>query len=111
MAQSSAYCNPCQNSHNGKDELAGGTPTEDSDRCTPAPTATRAFTPAVTPVIARLVASGSADLSRVRYLMMTSNRLSRPSLKSDFFFSRLLHLFRLMLLPLLRTMDAYVSGL
>ena len=68
MAQSSAYCSLRQNLHNGKDELAGGTPTEDSNRCTLAPAGTRAPTSAAAPVIAPLAISGSANSSVVRYL-------------------------------------------
>ena len=68
MARSSARCSPCQNPHDDENELAGGTPTEDSDRRTPAPTTSRASTPAVASLIALLVASGSADSSMVRYL-------------------------------------------
>ena len=68
MSQSSVCCNLCQNPHNGKDELAGRTPTKGSDRRTPVSAVTRAFTPAVAPVIALLVVSGPADSSVVRYL-------------------------------------------
>ena len=42
---------------------------------------------------------------------MTSSGLSEPSLRPDLFFLRLLQLFRLPLLPPLRIMKAYVSGL
>ena len=68
MAWSSACCSPCQNPHNGKDKHDGRTPTKGSDCRTPAPTATRALTPAAAPVVASLAASGSADSSVVRYL-------------------------------------------
>ena len=68
MSQSSARCSLCQNPHNGKDKLAGGTPTEENDRRTPAPAASRAPTPVVLPVVTPLAASGSADSSVVRYL-------------------------------------------
>ena len=68
MAQSSACRSPCQNSHNGEDELAGRTPTKGSDRRTPAPAASRAPTPAVVPVVTLFAASGSTDSSVVRYL-------------------------------------------
>ena len=40
---------------------------------------------------------------------ITSNGLSRPFLRPDFFLFRLLHLFRLPLLPPLRTMKTHVS--
>ena len=68
MAQSSARCSPCQNLHNGKDELAGKTPTKSNNRCTPAPAAIYASTPAVALVVAPLVASSSANSSVVGYL-------------------------------------------
>ena len=77
MAQSFARRSPCQNPHDGKDKLAGGTPTEGSDRRTPAPAASRAPTPAVAPVVAPLAASGSADSSVVRYLEDDLQRIFR----------------------------------
>ena len=80
MARSSARCNPCQNPHNGKDELAGGTLTKDIDRCAPVPTTTRAFTPAIALVIALFVASGSADFSVVRYLADELQRILKTVL-------------------------------
>ena len=67
MAQSSTCCSPRQNPHDGKDELASGTSTEGSNRCTPISAATHAPTPAITPIITLLIASGSADSSVVRY--------------------------------------------
>ena len=67
MARSSARPSPRQNPHNGKNELAGGTPTEGSDRRTLAPAVTRAFTPAVPPVVTPLATSSSADSSVVKY--------------------------------------------
>ena len=67
MAHSFTRCSPRQNPHNGKDELAGGTPTKDSNRCTPTPAATRALFPAIAPVVALLVASGSTNSSMVRF--------------------------------------------
>ena len=67
MARSSARCSPCQNSHDGKNELAGETPTKGSDRRTSAPAASRAPTPAIALVVALLAASGSADSSVIRY--------------------------------------------
>ena len=67
MAQSSARCSPRQNPHNGKYKLAGGTPTEGSNRRTPAPAASCAPTPAIAPVVAPLGASGPADSSVVKY--------------------------------------------
>ena len=67
MARSSARCSPRQNPHDGKDELASGTPTKGSDCRTPAPAALRACTPAVALVVAPLAAFGSADSSVVRY--------------------------------------------
>ena len=68
MARPSACHSPCQNSYNGKNELAGGTTTKSSNRCTPALAVTRAPTPAVALVVAPLVASGSANSFVVRYL-------------------------------------------
>ena len=67
MAQSSAHCSPRQNLHDGKDELAGGTPIKGNDRRTPAPVASCAPIPAVAPVVAPFAASGSANSSVVRY--------------------------------------------
>ena len=67
MARSSACLSPRQNPHNGKDELAGGTPIKGRIRCTPALAATYAPTPAVAPVIALFVASAFADSSVIRY--------------------------------------------
>ena len=67
MGQSSACCSPCQNLHDGKDELAGGTPTNSSNRCTPAPAPTRVLILAAVLVVAPLAASGSTDSFVVRY--------------------------------------------
>ena len=67
MAQSFACHSPCQNPHDGKDELTGGTFTKGSNRCTLTPAATRVSISAVTPVVAPFVASGSTDSSGVRY--------------------------------------------
>ena len=64
---SSACRSLCQNPYDGKDELAGGTPTDCSNRRTPAPVATCAFTSAAAIVLAPLIASGSADSFAVRY--------------------------------------------
>ena len=82
IAQSSARHSPCQNPHDGKDELAGRTPTKGSDRRTSAPAASRASTPAVAPVVALLVASGSANSSVVRYLEDDLQRILRTVLDS-----------------------------
>ena len=82
MARSSARRSPRQNPHDGEDELAGGTPTEGSDRRTPAPAASRAPTPAVAPVIAPLAASGLANSSVVRYLEDDLQRILRIVLDS-----------------------------
>ena len=67
MTQCSARCSPCQNPHDGKDKLAGGTPIEGNDHRTPVPVPSRAPTPAVASVVAPLVASDSADSSVVKY--------------------------------------------
>ena len=77
MAQSSACRSPCQNSHDGKDEVAGGTPTKGSDRRTLTPAATRTPTSATVPVVAPLAASGSANSSRVRYSKDDLQRIFR----------------------------------
>ena len=82
MAQSSACRSPRQNLHNGKDKLGGRTPTEGSDRRTLAPTASRAPTPAVTPIVAQLATSGSANSSVVRYLEDDLQRILRTVLDS-----------------------------
>ena len=80
MAQSSARCSLCQNFYNGKNKLAGGTSNKGSDRYTPAPTATRAFTPAIAPIVTPLIASGSADSSVIRYLKDNLQRILRTVL-------------------------------
>ena len=82
MARSSARRSPRQNPHDGKDELAGGTPTEGSDRRTPAPAASRAPTPAVAPIVAPLAASGPADSSVIRYSEDDFQRILRIVLDS-----------------------------
>ena len=82
MAQSSTYRNPCQNPHNNKDKLTGRTPTKDSNRCTPAPAATRALTPATVSFIAPLGAFGSADSSVVRYFEDDLHQILRTVLNS-----------------------------
>ena len=68
MARFSARRSPCQNSHDGKDKLASGTPTKDSNRCIYAPATTRAPILAVAPIVAPLIAFGSADSFMVGYL-------------------------------------------
>ena len=69
MAWSFACRNPCQNPlFDGEDKLASRTFTEDSNCCTPAPAARRDPTPVVRPVVAPLVAFGSADSFVMRYL-------------------------------------------
>ena len=80
MAQYSACCSPCQNPHDGKNELTGRTPTKGSDRRTPASAATHAFTVAATPVVAPLAASGSADSFVVRYSEDDLQRILRTVL-------------------------------
>ena len=82
MAESSACRNLCQNPDDGKDELAGETSTKGSNRCTPVPAATRAFTPAVVLVVALLAASGSANSSVVRYSENELQRILRTGLDS-----------------------------
>ena len=80
MAWSSARRSLCQNPHDGKNELGGGTPTKGSNRHTLAPTATRAPTPVAALVIALLAASGFADSSVVRYLEDDLQRILRTVL-------------------------------
>ena len=80
MVRSSVCRSPCQNPHDGKDKLGGRTSTEGSNRRTFAPVATRAPTPAAVPVVAPLAASGSADLSVVRYLKDDLQRILRTVL-------------------------------
>ena len=80
MAWSSAHCSSCQNLHDGKEKLAGGTPTEGSNHCTLAPTAIRAPTPAAALVVAPLAASSSANSSVVRYLEDDLQRIFRTIL-------------------------------
>ena len=82
MAWSSACRSSYQNLYNGKDEFAGETSTEGSDRCTPVLAATCAPTPAVTPVVTPLIASGSADFSVVRYSEDDLQRILRTVLDS-----------------------------
>ena len=80
MAWFSACCISRQNSHNGKDELAGRTPTKDSDYCTPIPFATCTFTPAIALVVAPLVASGSNHFFVVGYSEDNLQRILRTIL-------------------------------
>ena len=69
MARSSARCSLCQNPlFGGKNELAGGTFTKDSNRCTPVPATIHAPISAVASVIIPLTACGSANSSLIRYL-------------------------------------------
>ena len=82
MAWSSACRSPCQNLYAGKDELAVRTPTEGSNRCNSAPTATRAPTTAVVPVVALPVASSFAYSSVVKYLEDDLQRIIRTILEA-----------------------------
>ena len=82
MARSSARRNPRQNPHDGKDELASGNPTKESNRRTPAPAASRAPTPVVPPVVATLAASGSANFSVFKYSEDDFQRIFRTVLDS-----------------------------
>ena len=68
MARSSARHSPRLNSHDGKNKLADRTPIKGSNRRTPIPAATHAFTPAAALVIALFAVSSSANSSVVRYL-------------------------------------------
>ena len=77
MAQSSACCSPCQNPHDGKNELTDGTLTKDSNHWIPVPTAIRAPTPAVAPVVALFVTFGSVDSFVVKYLEDNLQQIAR----------------------------------
>ena len=85
MAQSCACSSPSHTFHNYKDELAGGTFTKDSNCCTLVSAASSVLTSAIVPVIAPLVAFGSADSSVVKYLeddlqwILRTVLVSRPS--------------------------------
>ena len=90
MAQFFTCCSPNQNSHNGENELAGGTPIKGSNRYIPAPATTYAFTPTFAPVVAPLAASSSANSFMIRYLeddlqwivktILNARSLSSPTL-------------------------------
>ena len=80
MAQSSARRSSRQNLYNGENKLAGGTPTKGSDRCTLAPAATRAPTPAIAPIVAPLIASGPVNFFLVRYSEDDLQRIFRTVL-------------------------------
>ena len=67
MAQSSVCYSPRQNHHDGKNKLAGRPPTKGSNHCTSISATIHTHTPAVVPVVAVLVASGSADFFVIRY--------------------------------------------
>ena len=82
MARSSAHCSPRQNLYDGEDELAGGTSSKGSNRCTPALAAIRASTPAIAPEVALLVASGSANSFVVKYSNDDVQRIFRTVLDS-----------------------------
>ena len=71
-ASSMAWFLACRNPHqnplfDGKDELAGATPTKSSDRRISASVVIRTFIPAFVLVVASLAASGSANSSVIRY--------------------------------------------
>ena len=68
IARSSVCCSPCKNLQDGKDKLAGRTPTKGSNYRIFAPAATCAPTSAVAPIVALFIASCSADSSVVKYL-------------------------------------------
>ena len=68
MVPSSTCRSPCQNPHNNKDKLAGGTLTKCSNCCTPAPAATCASTPYFALIVTLFAAFGSANSSMIRYL-------------------------------------------
>ena len=82
MAQSSARRSPCQNPHDGKEKLAGGTATKRRNRRTPALATSRTPTPAVAPVIAPLAASSSANSFVVEYSEHDLQRIFRTVLNS-----------------------------
>ena len=82
IAQSSACHSPRQNPHNGKNELAGGTPTEGSNRRTPTPATTHAPTPTIAPVVAPFVISGFVKSFVVRYSKNNLQRILKTVLNS-----------------------------
>ena len=82
MARSFACFSSRQNPHNGKDEFAGGTPIQGSNCCTPVSAVTYTSIPAVAPVVAPLVVSGSANSSVVRYLKDDLQQILRTVLDS-----------------------------
>ena len=82
MAQSFVCRSLCQNPHDGKKKLAGGTPTKKSNCRNSAPTTSRTSTSAVPPVVAPLAAFGSADSFVVRYLKDDLQRIFRTVLNS-----------------------------
>ena len=106
IAQSFARCNPCQNSHNGKDKLASGTSIEGSNRCPPAPAAACAPIPAVIPVAVPLVAFGCADSSMVGYLENDLQRIVRSIFEAR---SRFLLVFAPIPAPVVATAPHYKS--
>ena len=106
MARSFTSCSPCQNLHDSKNELAGGTPIKGNNRCTPAFTATHALTPAVIPVVAPLLLLAPPTPLWLDTWRMISSRSLGP-----FWILDLLHLFRTPSLPPLCPMKAHVSGL
>ena len=105
MAQSFACRSPCQNPHDGKNELTNRTPTKSSNRRTPVPSTTHALTPAVAPAVALFAAFSSTNSSVIRYSMDDLQRILRTVL--DF---RLFTLVPAPVIPPLRTMKADVSG-
>ena len=106
MAQSSACCSSCQNPHDGKDEFVSRTPTEGSNRRTPAPAATRVSFLLLHLLLLRLLLLVLQTPLWLNTWRMTSSEFLKPFEILD-----LLHLFRLPLLPPLCTMKAYMSGL
>ena len=85
MARFFTCCSPGQNSpFNGKDKLASGIPTKDSNCCTPAPVASYVSTPVIVlvPIVPPLIISGSANSSVVKYLKDKLQRIVKTILKA-----------------------------
>ena len=105
MARSSTRCSPYQNPHDSKNKLIGGTPTKSSDRRTPDPAATCAFTPAAALSLLRLLLLAPPTSPWLDIWRITSSGSSGP-----FWILDLLHLFRPPSLPPLYIMKAHVNG-
>ena len=114
MAQSSACSSLCQNPpFDGKDKLAGWTPTKGSDCCTLLPPRhvfllLLLYLYQLLLCLLFLAPPTPPSLGTQR---MTCSWLSGPFLRPSLFLFRLLHLFGLLSLSPLCTMKAHMSGL